>query len=121
MQHREEPQVSTGDTITIGDKAAFPAKVSAIRDATAQLRTAAAALSQIADTAAKESASFTRDGAPAPVYTPLLEELRAWLNAISPAAKAVCDSAENAAATAEAKFTAITTTDSAAAAAVAST
>lgn len=112
--------MSTGDTITIVDKAAFPAKVSAIRDATTQLRTAAEALSQIADTAAKESASFTRDGAPAPVYNPLIEELRAWLNTIAPAVKAVCDSAENATATAEAKFTAITTTDSTAAGAVAS-
>ena len=112
--------MSNGDNITIVDKAAFPAKVSAIRDAITQLRASAAALSQITDTAPKESGSFTRDGAPAPVYSPLLEELKGWLDAIAPAAKAVCDSAENAAATAEAKFTAITTTDSAAAAAVAS-
>lgn len=111
--------MSAGDTVTIVDKSAFPAKVAAIRDAATRLRTAGAALTRIADTAAREAASFTCDGAPAPVYRPLLAELRAWLAAASPAVEAICDSAENAAATAEAKFAAITATDSAAAAAAA--
>lgn len=110
--------MSQGDTIRIVDKAAFPAKVTAIRDAAAALRAAAAELPHITDTAAREGGSFTRDGATAPVYKPLLDGLATWLESIGPAVRAVCDSAENAAATARAKFDGITSTDHAAADAV---
>lgn len=112
--------MGSGNTITINDKAAFPAKVAAIRDAATQLDSAAGSLKDILELAQKESASFTATGSSAPVYGPLLDALRAWLDAVGPAVTSVCGSAENCAATAAEKFTRMTDTDSAAAGAVAS-
>lgn len=107
--------------VQIHDKDAFPSKIAAIRTAEAELRAAAGALNAIAETASTEASSFTADRTVAPVYRPLLAGISEWIGAATAAVGSVCDSAENCAATAEAKFTAITTTDSAAAAAVAST
>ena len=110
--------MSSGNTVEIHDKSAFPAKIKAVRDAVAQLRTAANALSQISDTATAEAGSFTRDSSPAPIYKSLLEALGTWQTTIASAVKAVCDSSENCATTAEYKFNGITATDTAAAGAV---
>lgn len=113
--------MTTPDTITIVDKAAFPAKVAAVRAAAAQLVTASKALRQLEATAAKEAGSFTKDGSPAPIYDPLLSGLRGWLDAVEPAAAAIAVSAENCIGTAEKKFIGITTTDAEGAAAIATT
>ena len=108
----------TRSTVEIQEIDAFPAKIAAIRDAVTQLRTATAALSQIADTATAEASSFTMTGKPAPVYGQLLTALQGWLTAIKPAADAVSDNADNAARTAASKFYAIVQTDQEAAAAI---
>lgn len=108
----------TRSTVEIQEIDAFPAKIAAIRDAVTQLRTATAALSQIADTATAEASSFTMTGKPAPVYGQLLTALQGWLTAIKPAADTVSDNADNAARTAASKFYAIVQTDQEAAAAI---
>ena len=110
--------MTTGNTIEIVDKDGFPSKIAAVRDAVTQLRGVRTELELINSTVVKEASSFTADGSPAPVYGPVIEALRDWAEAFGAATETVCASAENCAATAESKFTAITTTDSAAAAAV---
>lgn len=110
--------MSNGNTVDILDKDAFPSKVTSLRSAASDVRTKAAALAQIIDAAEKEAASFTVDGTPAPVYNPLLESLRTWWKALASSVAATCESADNCADTAEAKFNGIVAVDSHAAAAI---
>lgn len=107
--------MADGDTIEITDRASFPAKITAIRDAAGALRAFGDQLGRIVAEADKEASSFTTGG-PAPVYTELLTGLRAWHGAVKPAIAAVCDGADNCADTAQDKFTKITGVDDAAAA-----
>lgn len=98
--------MSSGGTIEIADRAAFPGRIAAIRDAASELRALGDDLERLVDEASKEAASFTIDG-PAPVYAEIIDGLRAWHKAARDATTAVCDSASHCAADAEAKFTGI--------------
>ncbi|BBY54070.1 hypothetical protein H7J07_05530 [Mycobacterium koreense] len=97
--------------IEIRDRESFPQKTKAIKDAAAELRAARDELGTIVDTARKEAGSFTVDGQPAPVYSPVLDGLKKWLDATSAVVNSVADSADACADTAHDKFVGITETD----------
>ncbi|MFA5710752.1 hypothetical protein [Mycolicibacterium sp.] len=108
--------MADGDTIEIVDRGAFPGRITAIREASQTLRGLSEQLERIVNEADKEAASFTTAGSPAPVYAGITAGLRTWHGAVKAAIAAVCDGADNCAATADEKFQKITAADDAAAA-----
>lgn len=102
-------------TITIADRGAFPKKVEAIREATANLRGFGPKLEAIVTKAREEAKSLTTNGQPAPIYQPGIDALALWHSAASAALAAVCDSADSCATTVSDKFTKITGADAGAA------